>query len=41
MTGLAGPLHGRANQECLNFLLSFKEQYGDDWTRESIHEFVD
>ena len=41
MNGLAGPLHGRANQECLNFLLSFKEQYGDDWTTESIHEFVD
>lgn len=25
MCGLAGPLHGLANQECLNFILKFKE----------------
>ena len=23
MNGLAGPLHGLANQECLNFILKF------------------
>ena len=41
MYGLAGPLHGLANQECLNYLLAFKEKYGDGWTREDIREFVD
>jgi citrate synthase len=25
MNGLAGPLHGLANQECLNFILKFKD----------------
>jgi len=25
MCGLAGPLHGLANQECLSFILKFKE----------------
>merc|ERR1739838_207882 len=40
MNGLAGPLHGLANQECLNFLLAFKEKYGENWTREDIREFV-
>ena len=25
LNGLAGPLHGLANQECLNFLLEFKK----------------
>lgn len=28
MNGLAGPLHGLANQECLKFLLDFQEKYG-------------
>jgi citrate synthase len=28
MAGLAGPLHGLANQECLRFLLDFKEKFG-------------
>jgi citrate synthase len=41
MTGLAGPLHGLANQECLNYLLKFKERYGENWTREDIRQFVD
>lgn len=40
MNGLAGPLHGLANQECLNYLLAFKKKYGDGWTRENIKEFV-
>jgi citrate synthase len=40
MNGLAGPLHGLANQECLNFLLKFKKQYGDDWNKDDIREFV-
>merc|ERR1712130_546701 len=41
MNGLAGPLHGLANQEGLNYLLNFKAKYGDNWTREDIREFVD
>ena len=41
MNGLAGPLHGLANQECLNYLLRFKAKYGEGWTRENIREFVD
>lgn len=40
MNGLAGPLHGLANQECLGYLLRFKEKYGDGWTREDIRQFV-
>jgi len=33
MTGLAGPLHGLANQECLNFALNFQKQYGETGPR--------
>ena len=40
MNGLAGPLHGLANQECLNFLLKFKAKYGEGWTREDIADNV-
>ena len=40
MNGLAGPLHGLANQECLNFLLAFKEKYGENWTKDNIKEHV-
>jgi len=40
MNGLAGPLHGLANQECLGYLLRFKEKYGEGWTREDIRQFV-
>jgi len=40
MNGLAGPLHGLANQECLNYLLRFKAKYGEGWTRDNIKEFV-
>jgi citrate synthase len=41
LNGLAGPLHGLANQEVLNFLLKFKESYGEDWTEDDIVEFVE
>lgn len=41
MNGLAGPLHGLANQECLNYLLAFKAKYGENWTRADIREYVD
>ncbi len=40
MTGLAGPLHGLANQECLRFLLDFQDKYGDKWTEDDIKDFV-
>lgn len=40
MNGLAGPLHGLANQECLNFILKFQEKYGDTWTKDDIRTFV-
>ena len=40
MNGLAGPLHGLANQECLAYLLRFKEKYGEGWTRDDIRQFV-
>ena len=29
LNGLAGPLHGLANQECLKFVLSVKEKFGE------------
>ena len=40
MNGLAGPLHGLANQECLNYILKFREQYGDNWTKKDVADFV-
>lgn len=40
MNGLAGPLHGLANQEFLNFILGFKKQHGENWTRDDIKDFV-
>lgn len=41
MNGLAGPLHGLANQECLNFILGFTKQYGEGWTKDDIKDYVD
>lgn len=40
MNGLAGPLHGLANQECLRWLLDFTEKYGDDWNEQDVVDFV-
>lgn len=40
MNGLAGPLHGLANQECLRFLLDFIDKYGHGWTEANIREHV-
>jgi len=31
LNGLAGPLHGLANQECLKFAQTFIEKYGTKW----------
>ncbi len=40
INGLAGPLHGRANQDCLAWLLSIRDTYGDKPTEEQIEEFM-
>ncbi len=40
MNGLAGPLHGLANQECLHFLHQIHDKYGEKWTEHDIREFV-
>jgi citrate synthase len=40
MNGLAGPLHGLANQEFLNFILKFTKQYGEGWTKDDIRDYV-
>jgi len=40
MNGLAGPLHGLANQECLSFLLDFQKKYGHKWNDDDIRDFV-
>lgn len=40
MNGLAGPLHGLANQECLNYILAFQKIYGDKWTKADIAKHV-
>ena len=41
MNGLAGPLHGLANQECLKWLTELKEFHkGERPNREKIQEFV-
>merc|ERR1711934_728866 len=36
MCGLAGPLHGLANQECLNYILGFVDKYGDNWNKQDV-----
>jgi len=40
MNGLAGPLHGRANQEALRWLLEVQERYGGVPTREELRQFA-
>ncbi|XP_052799711.1 citrate synthase, mitochondrial-like [Mya arenaria] len=40
MNGLAGPLHGLANQEVLIWLTKVREQVGDDITEEQMKKFV-
>lgn len=39
LNGLAGPLHGLANQECLGWLLSVKEKFGGVPTRDDLYKF--
>ncbi|XP_065839629.1 citrate synthase, mitochondrial-like [Oscarella lobularis] len=40
MNGLAGPLHGLANQEVLVWLMKIREQVGDDITDDGLKEFI-
>ncbi len=40
LNGLAGPLHGLANQECLKFVLSINEKFGGSPTKEQLTEFA-
>jgi citrate synthase len=40
MNGLAGPLHGLANQECLGWLIEVKAQFGGVPSREQLYQFA-
>jgi citrate synthase len=39
LNGLAGPLHGLANQECLGWLIDVKNKFGGVPTREELYKF--
>jgi len=40
LNGLAGPLHGLANQECLNWILETMEKFGGVPTEEEIRDYA-
>jgi citrate synthase len=40
LSGLAGPLHGLASQECLRFVLSIRDSFGGVPTVEQIRQFA-
>jgi len=40
LSGLAGPLHGLANQECLHWLLDVLEQFHGVPSRDDLHRFA-
>jgi citrate synthase len=40
MNALAGPRHGRANQECLQFVLELLENLGEQATEEDVERFI-
>lgn len=40
LNGLAGPLHGLANQECLNWVLEVMDQFDGPPTREQLEKFA-
>jgi citrate synthase len=39
LNGLAGPLHGLANQECLGWLIDVKNKFGGVPTRDELYKF--
>ena len=40
LNGLAGPLHGLANQECLKFVLEIEEHFGGSPSLDELSKFV-
>ncbi len=40
MNGLAGPLHGLANQECLHFVLEIKEKFAGVPSPQQLSDFI-
>ncbi|MFH0981564.1 MAG: citrate (Si)-synthase [Planctomycetota bacterium] len=40
LNGLAGPLHGLANQECLAWILDTKEKFGGVPTEKQLHDYA-
>ena len=40
LNGLAGPLHGLANQECLDWLICVRDQFGGVPSREDLYKFA-
>jgi citrate synthase len=40
LNGLAGPLHGLANQECLGWLIDVREKFGGVPPREELYKFA-
>jgi citrate synthase len=40
LNGLAGPLHGLANQECLAWLIGVRDQFGGVPTREQLRQYA-
>ena len=40
MAGLAGPLHGLANQEVLVWLTQLREAVGDDVPDDKLHNYI-
>jgi citrate synthase len=40
LNGLAGPLHGLANQECLGWLMDVRDKFGGVPSREELHKFA-
>lgn len=40
LAGLAGPLHGLANQECLEFVLGIMDRFGGAPTKKQMEEYT-
>lgn len=40
LNGLAGPLHGLANQECLGWLIDVREKFGGVPSRDQLYKFA-
>lgn len=40
LNGLAGPLHGLANQECLHFITAIHDKFGNNPPIEAVREYV-